>query len=194
MGDLQTIIKNFRNRPQFARLYVNDTLSPIEINYQFEEIEISNLTEFHKYVRIPMERGSENNLGPEYRNWKSSASEDRERWQSLSDEESEWLQVYRMWDPIFFLSRLKGLENRYLLDGNQVYTINGSYSIPSSDFPPLVKMFFEKHSEISRHFMIHLMNHTILAIIQKDFPPFQDILRVEFMFPTLRFDYKIGYF
>lgn len=186
MGDLHRIIDNFRRTPRYARLYINDSPSPIEINYMNEQIEISNLQEFYKHVRIPIPDNPKTYMRPHFLT--SSASADLEHWEILDEEESQWMQIYRMWDPVFFLSRLEETQIEFPKEVNHLYTINGSYSILESESLPLIKEFFMKYSETTRRFRIHLFNHEVLALIQKDLPPFQDTITLEFFIPTTNED------
>lgn len=123
MDKLFSIIENFRNSPRFARLYVNNILSPIQINYNYEKMEIHNLQEFYKYILIPIDSNREKYIKRQFLT--SLASEDRENWRELGEEESRWLQIFQMWDPIFFLSKLNGQNIDFSINDYPSYTIDG---------------------------------------------------------------------
>jgi hypothetical protein len=160
MGNIYTVIENFMSGPRFARLYINNIATPVEVTYLNDKLEISNLEEYHKFIQIPINGNTQ--IKKSYY-WKSLASTNRENWKPLSEEESQWLQLYRLWDPIFFLSKYTDFKREFPFKSNQLYTISGSYSTANYDFPAEIREIFFKHSEVIREFEIYLRNNTILA-------------------------------
>jgi|RhiMethySRZTD1v2_1073278.scaffolds.fasta_scaffold539570_2 hypothetical protein len=174
----------FNNSSRDARLFVNNSPSSVEVRYSLEQagdnnvfkaITIRNLVGLPPFIRFLENSDS----------IATESSSNGLEWTKHTGEESQQVQIYRLFDPNIILpiakiqkARISIFRERPKLERIQ---FEGKYSTHNLFLPDQVKKFFWKCKETVRWLRVEFFNEELLFMAQKDFPPFKDTLNLMFV-------------
>jgi len=169
---IKQLLENFIKTTKFSKVSVNNVYSSVEVKFEREIMEIRNLADFYPFLSFKIQRPENNLIG-----LKISYSQNGEEWYELNDADmTNQLEIFLLYHPLFVLPRTK-FEIR---DDFIPQTIEGRYSIADLPFHSDVKQFFSENDENSRKVrIVHYDNH-LTHMTQKDFPPFNEVVSLEF--------------
>ena len=177
MGDetIDKIITEFRRYPRLAEVFVGRERSEVQIKYESASMEIRNLIEFVPYLKIDLDTSNAFGI---------KASNDGLEWNPIDD--TAFLSIYCLYNPVFILPQISTSFqqiHRYATD-----VFEATYDIRTLPLSQEAKDFFVMNNEKLRKIWLHT-NHPrerdygqlfLLSMVQKDFPPFNDMITLRF--------------
>lgn len=181
---IDNLMLSLRDYPVYAKVLVNSNPTQVEVKFRGLYTEMRNLQEFPLFVSLLLQPQTHQSQyenpfeTPGLPQYIAKESEDGREWHEIDDKEiSEGLQIYCLYNPSFILPKVKFK----LVHGIVPTVIEGEYSIESLSIPETVKEFFKDNNELIRTVRITHHNNHLVNMTQKDFPPFNDQITLEFL-------------